>query len=120
MTHEELLALGLTEDQAGAVLEGFSALAAQIADLEAQLSLRDKRDAVLAQLPQYQPKDAQILLSLIDLTHIEEGGLEAQIEALKKRAPYLFANEPDPAGGTAASGLNPTEFDMNAFLRGEN
>lgn len=120
MTHDELLALGLTEDQAGAVLAAFDALAAQIANLQAQLTLRDQRDAVLAKLPQYQPRDAQILLSLIDLTHIDDGGLEEQIAALKKRAPYLFADAPDSAGGTAASGMNPIEFDMNAFLRGDN
>lgn len=120
MTHDELLALGLTEDQAGAVLEGISALTAQIANLQQALDLRDRRDAVLAKLPQYQPRDAQILLSLIDLTRIEDGGLEEQIEALKKRAPYLFADASDPAGGTAASGMNPVEFDMNAFLRGDN
>jgi len=120
MTREELLALGLTEDQAGAVLEDAKQTEVEIERLNAQLEERDRRDAALALLPQYQPKDAQLVLKLIDLGRIEEGGLQEQVQALKKRAPYLFTDEPDPAGGTAASGMNPIEFDMNAFLRGEN
>ena len=120
MTREELLALGLTEDQAGAVLEDAKQTEVEIERLNAQLEERDRRDAALALLPQYQPKDAQLVLKLIDLGRIEEGGLQEQVQALKKRAPYLFTDEPDPAGGAAASGMNPIEFDMNAFLRGEN
>ena len=120
MTHDELLALGLSEEQAGAVLADAGQAQDEIARLNALLEARDRRDAVLALLPQYQPRDAQLVLQLIDLGNIENGGLEAQMEALKKRAPYLFADEADPAGGTAASGMNASEFDMNAFLRGEN
>lgn len=120
MTREELLALGLNEEQVQAVLEDAEQTEVEIARLTALLQERDKRDAVLAQLPQYQPKDAHLVLELIDLNRIEGDGLKEQIEALKKRAPYLFADESDPAGGSAASGMNPTEFDMNAFLRGEN
>ena len=127
MTRDELLALGLSEEQAQAVLAEaeqteveIAGLRAQVAELTALLEERDRRDEALALLPQYQPRDAQLVLQLIDLNNIEDGGLEAQVEALKKRAPYLFAGEPDPAGGTAASGMNASEFDMNAFLRGEN
>lgn len=148
MTREELLALGLTDEQAGAVLEGLSALQAQIAQLtaaldaakqadagtadlaarlaaaQAQLALRDKRDAVLTALGAYKPRDARLLLRLIDLELISVGdgkisGLEEQVRALREAAPYLFLDSPDPVGGTAASGLSPADFDMNAFLRGE-
>lgn len=120
MTHDELLALGLTEEQAGAVLADAEQAQAEIARLAALLEARDRRDAALALLPQYQPRDAQLVLQLIDLNDIENDGLARQVEALKKRAPYLFEGESDPAGGTAASGMNASEFDMNAFLRGEN
>ena len=120
MTHDELLALGLSEEQAGAVLADGEQAQAEIARMNALLEERDRRDAALALLPRYQPRDAQLVLQLVDLNHIEDGGLAQQMEALKKRAPYLFADESDPAGGTAASGMNASEFDMNAFLRGEN
>ena len=125
MTREELLALGLSEDQAQAVLADAEQTEVEINRLNALLALRDKRDAVLEALPQYKPRDPRLLLKLIDLERItidEEGlhGLAEQVEALKKTAPYLFADESDPAGGTAASGMHVSEFDMNAFLRGEN
>ncbi|MBP3486518.1 MAG: phage scaffolding protein [Oscillospiraceae bacterium] len=142
MTRDELLALGLTDEQAGAVLAAFTGLQAQIdaakqtevenasltariAALEEEIQLRDKRDAVLMELPAHQPRDVQIILRLIDLSRIgmEEGkitGLNEQLHALRAAAPYLFAGAPDPVGGTAASGMHPTDFDMNTFLRGEN
>ena len=120
MTHEELLALGLTDEQAGAVLEDAEQTRVEIEQLRRQLEERDRRDAALSQLPQYQPRDAELVLKLIDLDRIEGEALKEQVEALKKRAPYLFADAPDPAGGAAASGMNASEFDMNAFLRGEN
>ena len=120
MTREELLELGLTEEQAGAVLADAKQTAVEIEQLTAQLVMRDRRDAVLAALPQHKPKDPQLVAKLIDPENIEGDALAEQIAALKKRAPYLFHDEPDPAGGTAASGMNAPEFDMNAFLRGEN
>jgi len=149
MTRDELLALGLTDEQAGAVAEGFEALNAQVAQLnawlelakqtevenaeltaklaamEAELSLRDKRDAVLSELPSFHPRDARILMRLIDLEKIGIGeggitGLQEQVQELKACAPYLFLDSPDPVGGTAAHGMNPTHFDMNTFLRGDN
>lgn len=142
MTREELTALGLSDEQAQTVTAEFdrlsgllaaakqtevenTELAAQVAALQAQIELRDKREAVLTALPEYKPRDAQIILRLIDLDKItlEEGrisGLAEQLQALKSAAPYLFTDAPDPVGGTAASGLRPDHFDMNTFLRGEN
>jgi hypothetical protein len=135
MTREELLALGLSEEQAqniAAELETAAQLAAenarlqeQISALQTQIDLHDKRDAVAAQLPLFKPRDVQLVLRLIDLDKItiEEGkvsGLDEQIQALQSTAPYLFLEMPDPVGGTAASGLHHEHFDMNTFLRGEN
>lgn len=125
MTRDELLALELTEEQAGAVLSEFDKINLQLTELTAQLELRDKRDAVLFALPAYHPKDAQIVLRLIDLEQVsmEDGklsGLAEQVQDLMAAAPYLFTEIPDPVGGTAAPGVHPEHFDMNTFLRGEN
>ena len=141
MTHEELLALGLTEEQAGAVraaLEAMeaqlqalkqtevenAALRAELTEIQQQLQLRDKRDAVLSALPAFKPRDVQLLLRLIDLAKIQVtdgkiSGLDTQVQDLRERAPYLFLGLPDPVGGSPMGGIGPTEFDMNAFLRGE-
>lgn len=132
MTRDELLALGLNDEQAGAVQAAFDAQAAareqtevENAQLRAQIELRDKRDAVLFALPAYKPKDAQIVLRLIDLEQVsieggEISGLDEQVKTLQTAAPYLFTELPDPVGGTAAPGVHPEHFDMNTFLRGEN
>lgn len=135
MTRDELIGLGLDDEQVQAVaaeldrLDGLLESARQ-AELEnarllAQIELRDKRDAVLAALPEFRPRDAQIILRLIDLNKITIGdgaplGLAEQVQALKAAAPYLFLDSPDPVGGTAASGMRHDHFDMNTFLRGEN
>lgn len=133
MTNDEQLILDPSETQAritelsAQLHQTQTELAERTAQLEqaqAQFALREKQDAVSALLGAYHPRDAQLLLRLLDLNQItlqndEAQGLEAQMRALRERAPYLFADLPDSNGGSAAGGDAFIDFDMNAFLRGE-
>lgn len=84
-----------------------------------------KERLVLQALEAYAPRDARLILRLMDLEQIhfhENGapeGLNEQLFPLLSEAPYLFLQPTDAVGGRAESGELEEEFDMNAFLRGE-
>lgn len=107
---------------------------ADAADLRAQLDKANanytglrKANAIRDALAEYKPKDASVLARLLDNdkimfddAHGTITGLKEQIEPLKANNGYLFADTPNPNGGTPGAGApNNGDFDMNKILRGE-
>lgn len=102
-----------------------TALKAQLQAAQDALNATQKAAKLRSALGKYNPKDADLLLKLIDQSKVsiaESGeitGLDGQIEPLKKSSGYLFADAPTPSGGAPLSEPGGSGFDMNAFLRGE-
>ena len=99
-------------------------LKAKLDAAEAKIKATTKTNAIRDALAEFKPKDAAMLLRLLDvdkIEHAEDGtisGLKEQVEPLKANSSYLFADTPDPKGGNPDSGAGGKEFNMNAFLRG--
>lgn len=90
---------------------------------EAKVKAFQRSSAIHDGLAQYKPRDAKVLVKLLDDSKIsiaEDGsisGLAEQVEALKNSSAYLFADTPDSKGGNPDAGNTGGAFDMNAFLR---
>lgn len=99
-------------------------LKAQLAKAQNDLSDMRKAGKLREALAEYKPRDAEVLLKLIDSGRIsiaESGevvGLKDQIEPLRKSSGYLFADTPTDRGGAPAAGAGTDGFNMNEFLRG--
>lgn len=83
-----------------------------------------KDNAIRDALSEFKPRDASVLMRLLDRDKIELGadgkvsGLKEQVEPMKQTSGYLFSDTPDPSGGNPNAGNAGGAFDMNAFLRG--
>lgn len=99
-------------------------LKAKLDAAEAKIKAGNKANAIRDSLSAYNPKDASVIMKLLDMdkiNHAEDGsitGLQEQIEPLKQNSGFLFSDTPDSHGGSANSGTAGKTFDMNAFLRG--
>lgn len=100
-------------------------LQGRLEEIERRRALEEKKAQILSAIEALSPRDPQLILRLIDLEQVRIGekgvpeGLNEQLNPLRERAPYLFLEAVDPAGGSPESGDYEEEFDMNAFLRGE-
>lgn len=91
----------------------------------AKVKAYQQDEALLGAVASYNPKDAKMLLKLLDRNKIvfaEDGsvasGLKEQVEPMKESSAFLFSDSPDPNGGNPNPGNGGGAFDMNAFLRG--
>lgn len=100
-------------------------LQGRLQEIERERALDEKKALVLSAIEALNPKDAPLILRLIDFEQVKIGensaleGLNEQLAPLLRSAPYLFLEAVDPAGGSPESGDYEEEFDMNTFLRGE-
>ena len=92
----------------------------------AKVKAYQQDETLLGALAAYLPKDAKILLKLLDRNKIvfaDDGsitsGLKEQVDPLKESSGFLFSDSPDPNGGNPNPGNGGGAFDMNAFLRGK-
>lgn len=116
----------LTADLASARNEAVTAkdLKARLDAAEAKIKASAKIGAVRDAIAQYKPRDAAMLLRLLDMDKIEQAedgtltGLREQVDPLKENSSFLFSDTPDPRGGNPDAGSGGGAFDMNAFLRG--
>lgn len=116
----------LTADLTSARNEAFTAkdLKARLDAAEAKIKASAKVGAVRDAITQYKPRDAAMLLRLLDMDKIEQAedgtlnGLKEQVDPLKENSSFLFLDTPDPRGGNPDAGSGGGAFDMNAFLRG--
>lgn len=102
-----------------------AALRKSFDDLTAKHNATIKANAIRDALAEYKPRDASVIMHLIDhekVTVEADGkvvsGLKEQVESLKAASAYLFSDAPDPAGGNPNPAPAGGGFDMNAFLRG--
>lgn len=118
---------GLTTELATARNEAgnFKDLKAKLDAAEARAKAYQRNDSVLSALAAHKPRDAKMLLKLLDMDKIvfaEDNtivsGLDEQVTPMKESNPYIFTDAPDPNGGTPPAGGGGA-FDMNAFLRGQ-
>jgi hypothetical protein len=91
----------------------------------AKVKAYQQDETILGALAAYNPKDAKMLMKLLDRSKIvfgEDGaivsGLKEQVDPLKEHSGYIFTDSPDPNGGNQNPGNGGGAFDMNAFLRG--
>lgn len=91
----------------------------------AKVKAYQQDETLLGALASYNPRDAKMLLKLLDRNKIvfaDDGsitsGLKEQVEPLKESRGFLFSDSPDPNGGNQNPGNGGGAFDMNAFLRG--
>lgn len=91
----------------------------------AKVKAYQQDETLLGALASYKPKDAKMLLKLLDRNKIvfaDDGsiasGLKEQVEPMKESSAFLFSDSPDPNGGNPNPGNGGGAFDMNAFLRG--
>lgn len=135
MKREELKALGLTDEQIEKIMAlNGQAIEAWKAQAEAEKGRADTAQADLAgaqktarlkdALGAYKPKDAALLMKLLDADKISLGedgkltGLEEQIKPLRESSGYLFADMPSERGGKPdIGGPSGQAFNMNDFLR---
>ena len=103
----------------------FESLKAQLTKAQADLAGAQKTAKLKDALGAYKPKDAGLLMKLLDADKISLGedgkiiGLEEQIKPLKESSGYLFADTPSEKGGNInPPEQNPNQFNMNDFLRG--
>lgn len=93
----------------------------------AKVKAYQQDETLLGELAYYKPKDAKMLLKLLDRNKIvfaDDGsitsGLKEQVEPMKENSGFLFSDSPDPNGGNPNPGNGGGgTFDMNAFLRGQ-
>lgn len=92
----------------------------------AKVKAYQQDETLLGALASYKPKDAKMLLKLLDRNKIvfaDDGsiasGLKEQVEPMKESSGFLFSDSPDPNGGNPNPGNGGGAFDMNAFLRGK-
>lgn len=101
-----------------------AALRKSFEELTAKHNATIKANAIRDALTEYKPRDAAMLMRLLDHEKITIGsdgtvsGLKEQVEPMKQASGYLFTDTPDAAGGTPDRGGSGGGFDMNAFLRG--
>ena len=91
----------------------------------AKVKSYQRQESLIGALATYKPKDAKMLLKLIDQEKIVFGddnavisGLDEQIKPLKESNGYIFTDTPDTRGGNQNTNTGGGAFDMNAFLRG--
>lgn len=103
----------------------FKDLKAKLDAADARVKAYQRNDAILGALAAHKPRDAKMMLKLLDMDKIvfaEDNtivsGLDEQIKPMKESNPYIFADAPDSSGGTPPAGGGGA-FDMNAFLRGQ-
>lgn len=91
----------------------------------AKVKAYQQDESLLSAVAAYNPKDAKMVLKLLDRNKIvfaEDGsitsGLKEQVEPMKEASGFLFSDSPDPNGGNQNPGNGGGAFDMNAFLRG--
>lgn len=91
----------------------------------AKVKAYQQDESLLSALAAYNPKDAKMVLKLLDRSKIvfaEDGsitsGLKEQVDPMKEASGFLFSDSPDPNGGNQTPGNGGGTFDMNAFLRG--
>ena len=102
----------------------FKDLKARLDAAEANVKAYKRNDAILGALASHKPRDAKMLMKLLDLEKIDVAddgavtGLDEQLSPMKEHSAYLFTDAPDPEGGNPAGGGSGGTFDMNAFLRG--
>lgn len=102
-----------------------TALKAQLTQAQEALSSAQKTGKLRAALGEFKPRDAELLLRLIDQSKVtvtetgEMTGLKDQVEALRQTSGYLFADTPTDKGGAPAGGSGGGDFNMNDFLRGK-
>lgn len=92
----------------------------------ARVKAYQQDETLLSAVASYNPKDAKMLLKLLDRNKIvfaDDGsiasGLKEQVEPMKESSGFLFSDSPDPNGGNPNPGNGGGAFDMNAFLRGK-
>lgn len=101
-----------------------AALRKSFEELSAKHNATIKANAIRDALAEYKPRDAAMLMRLLDHEKITIGtdgtvsGLKEQVEPMKQASGYLFTDTPDPSGGNPNAGSAGGAFDMNAFLRG--
>ena len=101
-----------------------SELRRQLGEAQARLDASTKANAVRDAITQYKPRDAAMIMRLLDMDKITVGqdgtltGLKEQMDPMKEASAFLFADAPDSSGGTPPAGGGGNAFDMNAFLRG--
>lgn len=96
----------------------------QLGEAQARLDANANANAVRDALTQYNPKDAAVIMRLLDMDKITltDGaltGLKEQMDPMKENSGFLFTDTPDPNGGNPNPGNGGGEFNMNAFLRGQ-
>lgn len=117
---EITIALAAAQESASSA----AALRKSFDELTAKHNATIKANAIRDALTEYKPRDAAMLMRLLDHEKITIGtdgtvsGLKEQVEPMKQTSGYLFTDTPDPAGGTPDRGSSGGGFDMNAFLRG--
>ena len=90
---------------------------------DAKIKAFEKSTAVRSALSKHNPKDADLLMKLLDdskIVRADDGtltGVDEQIAALKESSGYLFTDTPADKGGNPGAGNPGGTFDMNAFLR---
>lgn len=119
---------GLTSELTAARNEAgnFKDLKAKLDAADAKVKAYKRNDAILTALAAYKPKDAKMLLKLLDMDKIVfenddttiVSGLDEQVKPMKESSVFLFTDAPDDNGGTPP-GNSGGAFDMNAFLRGQ-
>lgn len=102
----------------------FESLKAQLTKAQADLAGAQKTAKLKDALGAYKPKDAGLLMRLLDADKISLGedgkltGLEEQIKPLRESSGYLFADTPSERGGKPdIGGPSGQAFNMNDFLR---
>lgn len=96
----------------------------QLGEAQARIDATTKANAVRDALTQYNPRDADMIMRLLDMDKINVAndgaitGLKEQMDPMKETSGFLFTDAPDPNGGTPPAGGGGA-FDMNAFLRGQ-
>lgn len=103
----------------------FEGLKAQLAKAQSDLAGIQKTAKIKAALGAYKPKNADLVMRLLDADQIsvsDDGkftGLDEQVAPLRDQSGYLFEDTPTPSGGKPGLGAPNDEFNMNNFLRGE-
>lgn len=102
----------------------FESLKAQLTKAQADLAGAQKTARLKDALGAYKPRDAGVLMKLLDADKISLGedgkltGLEEQIKPLRESSGYLFADTPSERGGKPdIGGPSGQAFNMNDFLR---
>lgn len=104
----------------------FKDLKAKLDAADAKVKAYKRNDAILTALAAYKPKDAKMLLKLLDpdkIVFAEDdntivSGLDEQVKPMKETSVFLFTDAPDDQGGNPPGGGSGGKFDMNALLRG--